>query len=76
MDRLVRAERDAVLSKNLGGMKVAGNRQDEVQRLRKFCEERRFDIAIKRHNNSIDGEHIQADKMLIMSMQWHPEIHY
>ena len=57
-------------------MKVAGNQQDEVQKLRKVCEERRFDIAIKRHKNNIDGEHIQADKMFITSMQSHPEIHY
>ena len=30
-DRLVRSERDTVLSRNLGGMKVAGNWNDEVQ---------------------------------------------
>ena len=35
VDRLVRAKRDLVLSKNLGGMKVAGNRNDEVQKMRK-----------------------------------------
>ena len=74
VDRLVRAERDLVLSKNLGGMKVAGNRNDEVQKMRKFCEDRRFDIALKRHNS---GElHIQANTMYITSMQWQPEIHF
>ena len=73
-DRLVRAERDSVLSRNLEGMKVAGNRHDEVQKLRKLCEDRRFDVALKRHNS---GEsHIQANTMLITSMQWKPEIHY
>ena len=68
VDRLVRAERDSVLSKNLGGMKVAGNRNDEVQKLRKLCGDARFDIALKRHNS---GEsHIQANTILITSMQW------
>jgi len=74
VDKLVRVERDAVLFKNLGGIEVGGNRQSEVQKLRRFCEERRFNNAIKHHNN--DGEHIQAHKMLITSMQWHPDIHY
>ena len=31
VDRLVRAERDVVLSKHLGGMNVAGNRNDEAK---------------------------------------------
>ena len=74
VDRLVRAESDAVLSRNLGGMKVAGNRNDEAQKLRKVCEDRRFDIALKRHNAR--EEHIQAHTMLITSMQWQSDIHY
>ena len=61
--RLVRAERNEVLSRNLGGMKVVGNLNDEVQKLRKVCEDRRFDIALKRHNAR--EEHIQAHTMLI-----------
>ena len=31
IDRLVRNERDSVLSRNLGGVNVAGNRNDEVK---------------------------------------------
>ena len=65
-----------MLSKHLGGMKVAGNWNDEAQKLIRFCEDMRFDLAIKRHNNDIDGEHIQAHKMFITSMQWMPKIHY
>ena len=76
IDRLVRAERNVVLSRNLGGMKVGGNKHDEVQKLRKYCEERRFNMAIKRHNSNVEVEHIKGDTMLITSMQWHPEIHY
>ena len=38
VDRLVRVERDAVLLKNLGGVKVGGNQHDVVQKLRRFCE--------------------------------------
>ena len=30
VERLVRCERDSVLSRNLGGVNVAGNRNDEV----------------------------------------------
>ena len=37
VERLVRSERDSVLSRNLGGVKVAGNRNDEVKKLRKLC---------------------------------------
>ena len=33
-------------------------------------------MAIKRHNNNIQENHIQGDTMLITSMQWHPDIHY
>ena len=40
VDWLVRAERDSVLSKNLGGVQVTGNRHDEVEKLRGFCKER------------------------------------
>ena len=76
VDRLVRAERDVVLSRNLGGMRVGGNKHDEVQKLKKYCEERRFDMAIKRHNNNIQQDDIKGDTMLITSMQWHPDIHY
>ena len=72
VDRLVR--RDLVLSRNLGGVKVAGNQHDEVQKLRKVCEDRRFDIALKRHNAR--EEHIQAHTMLITSMQWQSDIHF
>ena len=55
VDRLVRFERDVVLSRNLGGMRVGRNKHNEVQKLKKYCEERRFDMAIKRHNNNIQG---------------------
>ena len=72
VDRLVRSKRGSVLSRNLGGMKVARNLNDKVQKLRKVCEDRRFDIALKRHNAR--EEHIQAHTMLIMSMQWAPDI--
>jgi len=34
VDRLVKSERDVVLSKGLGGVKVAGNEQDKVKKLR------------------------------------------
>ena len=34
VDRLVRADMDFVISRNLGGMKVAGNWNDEVQKMR------------------------------------------
>ena len=61
VDRFVRAERDVVLSRNLGGMSVAGNTHNEVQKLKKYCEERRFDLAIKRHNNNIQENHIQGN---------------
>ena len=74
VDRLVRAERDTVLSKNLGGVKVSGNRHNEAQKLRGFCEERRFDNAMKLHNKR--EKHIRAHTMLISSMRWQPEIHY
>ena len=33
VDRLVRSERVVVLSKGLGGVKVAGNEQDKVKKL-------------------------------------------
>ena len=74
VDRLVRAERDSVLSKNLGGIKVAGKRNDEIQKLRKICEERWFDVALTRHN--LGEAHMHANTMLITSMQWHPDNHY
>ena len=63
VDRLVRSERDTVLSRNLGGMKVAGNQNDEVQKLRKLCADRRFDLALKRHNAR--EEHIQAHRLRV-----------
>ena len=34
VDRLVRAERDVVLSRNLGGMSVGGNKHNEVHKLK------------------------------------------
>ena len=74
VERLVRSERDAVLSRNLGGVNVAGNRNDEVKKLRKLCADRRFDLALKRHNSR--EAHIQPHQMLITSMQWAPDIHY
>jgi len=40
VDRLVRAERDVVLSRNLGGVRVSGRKHDEVYILRKYCEDR------------------------------------
>ena len=76
VDRHVSAERDVVLSRNLGGVRVGGNKHDEVQKLRKYCEERRFDIAIKRHNSNVEEDHIKGDTMLITSMPWNPEIHH
>ena len=76
VDRLVRVERDVVLSRKLGGMRVGGNKHDEVHKLKKYCEERRFNMAIKRHNNNIHENHIKGDIMLITSMQWHLDIHY
>ena len=33
IDRLVRNERDSILSRKLGGVKVGGNQHDEVQKL-------------------------------------------
>ena len=33
-------------------------------------------MAIKRHNNNIQEDHIKGDTMLITSMQWHPDNHY
>ena len=74
VDSLIRSERDLVLSRNLGGVKVAGNLNDEVQKLKKLCADRRFDLALKRHNAR--EEHIQLHQMLITSMQWAPDIHY
>ena len=72
VDKLVRVERDAVLFKNLGGIEVGGNRQSEVQKLRRFCEERRFNNALTLHNKG--EKHMQANT-LISSMKWQPEIH-
>ena len=74
VERLVRSERDSVLSRNLGGVNVAENWNDEVKKLRKLCADRRFDLALKRHNSR--EEHIQPHQMLITSMQWTPDIHY
>ena len=74
VERLVRSERDSVLSRNLGGLKVAGNMNDEVQKLRKLCADRQFDLALKRHNAR--EEHIQPHQMFITGMQWTPAIHY
>ena len=34
VDRFVRAERDVVLSRNLGGMSVGGNKHNEVHKLK------------------------------------------
>ena len=34
VDRFVRAERDVVLSRNLGGMSVAGNKHNKVHKLK------------------------------------------
>ena len=78
VDRLVRVERDVVLSRNLEGMRVGGDKHkhNEVQKLKKYCKERRFDMAIKRHNNNIQEDHIKGDTMLITSMQWYPDIYY
>ena len=50
VDRLVRHERDAVLTKVLSEVKVGGPSCEEVKKLRKYCEERRFDNAVKAHN--------------------------
>ena len=55
-----------VLSKNLGGVKVTGNVHNEVKKLRRNCEERRFDNAVKAHNRS--EKHIDPHQMLISSM--------
>ena len=66
VERLVRSERDSVLSRNLGGVKVAGNLNDEVKKSRNLCADRRFDLALKRHNSR--EEHIQPHQMLITSM--------
>ena len=41
VERLVRRERDSVYSRNLGGVNVAGNQNDEVKKLRKLCADRR-----------------------------------
>ena len=32
-------------------------------------------MAIKRHNNNSQEDHIKGDTMFITSMQWHPDIH-
>ena len=61
VDRLVRAQRDVVLSRNLGGVRVGGNKHDKVYRLRKYCEDRHFDIAIKRHNSNVEEDHINVN---------------
>ena len=74
VDRLVRNERDAVCSKVLGGVKVGGNAHDEVRKLKRYCEERRVDNAVKAHNGR--EKHIDPHELLISSMQWQPEIHY
>ena len=58
---IVRCKRDSVLTRNLGGVKVAGNRNDEVKKLRKVCADRRFDLALKRQNSR--EEHIQPHQM-------------
>ena len=42
VDRLERAERDVVLSRNLGGVRVSGNKHDEGYRLIKYGEDRRY----------------------------------
>ena len=55
-------------------MKVSGNAQDEVKKLKRHCEERRFDNTVKAHNRR--EKHIKPHEMLISSMQWQPEIHY
>ena len=68
LDRLVRHERDAVFTKVLGGVKVGGPSCEEVKKLRKYCEERRFDNAVKAHN--MGNKHIDPHELLISSMQW------
>ena len=50
VSRFVRAERDVVLSRNLGGMSVAGNKHNEVHKLKKYCEEK--GASIRRSNDT------------------------
>ena len=63
-----------VCSKVLGGVKVGGYVQEEVKKLRRYCEERWFDDEVKAHNRR--EKHIGPHELLISSMQWQPAIHY
>ena len=70
----MRSKRDTVLSKGLGGVNVGGNEQEEVKKLRRYCEARRFVNAVSAH--SWREKHVDPHEMLISSMQWNPNIHY
>ena len=72
VDRLVRSKRDVICSKVLGEVKVGGNLH--VKKLRRYCEERRYDNSWKAHNRR--EKHIDPHELLTSSMQWQPEIHY
>ena len=65
VDRLVRNEWNSSLLKNLGGVKVSVNTQEEVKKLRLYCEERRFDNAVKAHNRG--EKHIDLHQMYIQA---------
>ena len=60
VDRLVGAERDLVLSRNLGGMKVAGNQNDEVQAVRHCIETTQFGRIAYSGEYNVDYEHAMA----------------
>ena len=55
-------------------MIVSGNVHNEVRKSKHYCDERRFDNAVKEHNRR--EKHINPHELLISSMQWKPEIHY
>ena len=63
VDWLVKNERDVVCTKVLCGVKVGGNVNEEVKKLKRYCEERRFDNAVKAHNRG--DKHIDSHELLI-----------
>ena len=52
VDRLVRSQRDVVLSMVLDGISVSGPEEEELRKIRQVCEGHRFDKAITAHNLS------------------------
>ena len=76
VERLVRNKRDALLSKELGGVDLSSRSEGDEVKIKKIVNDNRFDDAVKAHNMNSRLRHFDPHQLLFTSFQFDEIVHY